>query len=401
MATFKTVLGQMRADGTRNVKIRIVNRSSNTLVSTSMYVTSKQLTRSGQIKDYQVLDACEAIIRQWRGTVVKLGSAADTLSAKDLAHILKNAEVDIFRLNFIEHIREVAKTKHGQTSHNYCVMAKSLERFSRNLDVNDITPQLLKNYEQWLRDTGISPGTITQYMTLVRSAHNAARLQYNDEEAGVTRIPRQPFNRYKIPQAPAPAPRGVDLEVLQAIVDLEDEPSVKSRRNIAHDCFVLSFALGGMNYADIYSLPFDALKGDYIEYNRQKTRDARADNALYRVKVIDEIRPLLTRYRDPAKKRLFRFYSHYTTLNSFRESICFGMSCIEKIVPYKRHYTFYAARHTYASLAYNVAKIDKYTVHELLNHSDKEMKITDRYIERDWQPLFDAHERIVRLIKWL
>jgi integrase len=401
MATFKTVLGQMRADGTRNVKIRIVAGKTNTLVSTAMYVTSKQLTRSGQIKDYQVLDACNAIISKWRDTIVKLGSAASLLSAKDLAHILKNAEVDIFRLNFIEHIREVAKTKRGQTSRNYCVMARSLERFSRNLDVNDITPQLLKNYEQWLRDADISPGTITQYMTLVRSAHNAARLQYNDEEAGVTRIPRQPFAKYKIPQPPVPVARGVDLETLQAIIDLEDEPSVKSRRNIARDCFALSFALGGMNYADIYSLPFDALKGDYIEYNRQKTRDARADDALYRVKVIDEIRPLLIRYRDPAKKRLFRFYSHYTTLNSFRESICFGMSCIEKILPYKRHYTFYAARHTYASLAYNVAKIDKYTVHELLNHSDKEMKITDRYIERDWQRLFDAHERIVRLVKWL
>ena len=400
MATFKTTLGQIRADGTRNVKIRIVARKTNTLVSTAMYVTSKQVTRGGQIKDAQVLDACGTIIRKWRDTVAKLGGAADVLSAKDLAHILKNAEVDVFRLDFIEHIREVAKTKRGQTSHNYCVMAKSLERFSRNLDVNDITPQLLKSYEQWLRDADISPGTITQYMTLVRSAHNAARLQYNDEEAGVTRIPRQPFAKYKIPQPPAPAARGVDLEILQAIIDLEDEPSVKSRRNLAHDCFVLSFALGGMNYADIYALPYDALKGDFIEYNRQKTRDARADDALYRVKVIDEIRPLLTRYRDPAKKRLFRFYSHYTTLKSFRESICFGMEGIERAVPYRRHYTFYAARHTYASLAYNVAKIDKYTVHELLNHSDNEMKITDRYIERDWQRLFDAHERIVRLIKW-
>ena len=401
MATFKTILGQMRADGTRNVKIRIVVRKTNTLVSTAMYVTSKQVTRGGQIKDAQVLDACDTIIRKWRDTVAKLGGAADVLSAKDLAHILKNAEVDVFRLDFIAHIRELATTKRGeQTSHNYCVVAKSLERFSRNLDVNDITPQLLKSYEQWLRDADISPGTISQYMTLVRSAHNAARLQYNDEEAGVTRIPRQPFAKYKIPQPPAPAARGVDLEILQAIIDLEDEPSVKSRRNLAHDCFVLSFALGGMNYADIYALPYDALKGDYIEYNRQKTRDARADDALYRAKVIDEIRPLLTRYRDPPKKRLFRFYSHYTTLKSFRESICFGMACIEKVVPYKRHYTFYAARHTYASMAYNVAKIDKYTVHELLNHSDNEMKITDRYIERDWQRLFDAHERIVRLIKW-
>jgi integrase len=77
-----------------------------------------------------------------------------------------------------------------------------------------------------------------------------------------------------------------------------------------------------------------------------------------------------------------------------------GMRRIEHILPYKRHYTFYAARHTYASLARNVVGLDKYTVHELLNHSDKEMRITDRYIERDWQRLFEAHEKIVHLVKW-
>lgn len=36
MATFKTTLGQIRADGTRNVKIRIVARKTNTLVSLSL-----------------------------------------------------------------------------------------------------------------------------------------------------------------------------------------------------------------------------------------------------------------------------------------------------------------------------------------------------------------------------
>jgi hypothetical protein len=48
----------------------------------------------------------------------------------------------------------------------------------------------------------------------------------------------------------------------------------------------------------------------------------------------------------------------------------------------------------------NAAGLDKYTVHELINHADKEMKITDRYIERDWQRLFDAHAKVVRLVDW-
>lgn len=59
------------------------------------------------------------------------------------------------------------------------------------------------------------------------------------------------------------------------------------------------------------------------------------------------------------------------------------MRLIEEVVKFHRRYYFYSARHTYASLGYNLASFDKYTVHELLNHTDKEMKITDRYIERD------------------
>lgn len=69
-------------------------------------------------------------------------------------------------------------------------------------------------------------------------------------------------------------------------------------------------------------------------------------------------------------------------------------------MPSSRHYTFYAARQTYASLARNVVGADKYTVHELLNHSDADMKITDRYIEGDWQRLFDIHRKIIALVDW-
>lgn len=403
MATFKAVLGQLRADGTRNVKIRIVARGTNTQVSTSMYVTSKQVTRGGQIKDSQVVDACNDIIHEWRHVVAKLGRAADELDAKELAQLLKQHEQcgSTFRLKFVEHIRDVATTKRGQTAHNYKVVANSLERYSGRLalDINDITPQVLAHYEQWLQSTGISSATITQYMTLLRSAHNAARLRYNDEDAGVTRVRRMPFTRYKIPMAPAPTSRNIDLATLQAIADLEDEPRSNSRRNLARDCFLLSFALGGMNYADLYNLDYSSYHGDYIEYNRQKTKNSRADKALYRVMIIDEVHSLMQRYFDPRKKKLFRFYARYTE-QSFKEVICAGMKRVEEACPFKRHYIYYAARHTYASLARNVVGLDKYTVHELLNHSDKEMRITDRYIERDWQRLFDAHAKVVKLIKW-
>lgn len=404
MASFKVVVGVKRADGSHNVKIRITAGASNTLVSTSMYVDHKQVTRAGVIKDQSILDACEDIMRGWRAIIADLGAEIQGYDAKSLAKLLKDSgrERRGFKLNFVEHIRALAKTKRAkQTSHNYGVVASSFERYAdgRDIDINDISANVLANYEVWLRDSGIAPGTITQYMTLLRSAHNAARLKYNDEDLNIIRVRRSPFLRYKVPAAPAPKARGIDLATLQAIADIPDEKRVNSSRNLARDVFMLSFALGGMNYVDIYTLPYSAYNGEYIEYNRSKTKGARADGALYRVKVIEEIKPLLNRYLDPTRTRLFRFHRTHSQY-SFAMTLSRAMGYICQVVPYERPYTFYAARHTYASLARNIVGLDKYTVHELLNHSDNEMKITDRYIERDWQRLFDAHAKVISLLDW-
>lgn len=403
MATFKVVLGKKKADGTMPVKIRIVVRNTNTLVSTPMAVTPKQVTRSGNIKDQAILDACENILREWRATVASLGYEAERLEAKELASVLKrnNLKRETFKLDFIAYMRALAKTKSKSTARMYTTTATSLEKYAgtTSLDISLITPTLLTNYEEWMRGEGLSQGSIVVRMTVMRSTHNAARLHYNDEDAGIVVIPRQPFSRYKVPSPAAAQPRGVDLKTLQAIISLPDYNHLRSSQNLARDVFAISFALGGMNYADIYNLPYSAYKGAYIEYNRAKTKNARADKALYRVSIVDETRALIERYFDPEKVRLFKFHIHHSE-DSFKMAVCMGMRRIEHILPYKRHYTFYAARHTYASLARNVVGLDKYTVHELLNHSDKEMRITDRYIERDWQRLFDAHERIVSLIKW-
>lgn len=402
MATFKIVVSPHRKlDGTRRVTIRVTVKKSHTAISTPWHVSSDQVTRGGRIKDHRILDLCEALIRDWRHVVNDLGPGIDSMTAPELAHYLtSHNNKHSQRIDFVEHMRDVAQTKRASTQHNYIVVSNSLERFlqMRPLDINHLTAQLLASYEQWLRTRGIAPGTIHQYMTLIKSAHNAARFKYNDEDAGVIKVTRTPFAKYKVPAPPAPSARGVDLATLQAIADLPDEERINSRRNFGRDIMMLSFALGGMNYADLYDLPYTALRGDYIEYHRKKTRDSRADGALYRVYICQEVRPLIDRWLDPIRQRLFRF--HQWSASAFGQTVAYSVAQVERAVPYERHYIYYAARHTYASLARNIVGIDKYTVHELLNHTDADMRITDRYIERDWQRLFDAHAKVISLLDW-
>ena len=63
--------------------------------------------------------------------------------------------------------------------------------------------------------------------------------------------------------------------------------------------------------------------------------------------------------------------------------------------------TFYAARHSMATIAYSAAVgIDKQIVHEMLNHVDKNMKVTDIYIDRYWSVLWQDNEKVIKLFDW-
>ena len=60
---------------------------------------------------------------------------------------------------------------------------------------------------------------------------------------------------------------------------------------------------------------------------------------------------------------------------------------------------FYAARHSWATIARNDADVDKYTVHSALNHVDEEMKATDIYIKKSWDPIDRANRKVLDLVK--
>lgn len=51
MATFKTMVRYKRADGFYQVYIRVLHRSKSGYIKTDKYVTDKQITKSGDIKD--------------------------------------------------------------------------------------------------------------------------------------------------------------------------------------------------------------------------------------------------------------------------------------------------------------------------------------------------------------
>lgn len=59
---------------------------------------------------------------------------------------------------------------------------------------------------------------------------------------------------------------------------------------------------------------------------------------------------------------------------------------------------FYAARHSWATIARNDLRINKYVVHEALNHVDDAMKVTDMYLEKDYSQNDDANRRVITYV---
>lgn len=87
----------------------------------------------------------------------------------------------------------------------------------------------------------------------------------------------------------------------------------------------------------------------------------------------------------------------YSDENTFNQAVNKGLKEIGKLLKID-DLEFYAARHSWATIALNVLKINKYIVHEGLNHVDEEMKVTDIYIEKDFKAINEANSMVLKFI---
>jgi integrase len=109
------------------------------------------------------------------------------------------------------------------------------------------------------------------------------------------------------------------------------------------------------------------------------------------------VQPLIDKYKDSTGKRLFNFYQYYGDEKTFNKAINCGLKEIGAILEVD-DLEYYAARHSWATIALNKVGIDKYIVHAALNHIDDAMKVTDIYIERDFVNENKANTKVVKYV---
>jgi integrase len=429
MATFKICVfkNQKRKDDKYPVSIRVCWKREYAYISTEYYVTEKQINKKTfALKDVFIINELNKRIAKYEDAKVqKLGSKIEIYTARELAEYLKNetrpgSDASINFISFArnriawlkEQGRETTAGNMNRTVNAIVDFCNGREKIA----ITEITYKFLEQFEQYLRGTrvlkrknqfgrlvttknsGLSDVSIYDYMNDIRVLFNAAMDEYNDEDKDEVRILHYPFRKYKLKPRPENEKRNISKGKIIKIRDAKDEVLVFDRAILARDIFMLSFYLVGMNMADLFSIK--KYQNGRLEYERMKTKGRRSDRAFISIKVEDEAKAIIEKYKDPAGKYVFNFHMRYGNSRNFNKAVNIGLKIVSVACNIdEEDLSTYYARHSWATIARNKCDVSKDDVDLALNHIDQGLKMADAYIEKDWSRIDTANRAVLDFIK--
>ena len=419
MLTIKAEIkrGELKVDGTYNVKIRFTLDRKVKRLSTNLFVTQQDLTKSLKFKeDTSIKREVDRLVLYYREQCLKLQLDQNHYSLDEIIEFLNGEQEKQQTINFIKFSREWIASTTIKGAPNYTTAINALVRFigKEELDINLITLDFLEDFKSFLnKEREIrtkrlmqqgkrvpSNRSLSLYLISIKKLFNEAKKRYNKKDKNLILIPNSPFIELEIPKQEATRKRAISADIIKKVwklpyKDMKKGYKATCRYNLAKDCFILSFCLMGMNSADLYNAT--EMKGNTITYNRTKTKDRRLDKAQMKVDIPKLAQPLIEKYKDKTGKRLFNFYQYYVDEKGFNKAINYGLKEIGRLLEID-DLEYYAARHSWATIALNKVGIDKYTVHAALNHVDETMRVTDIYIERDFVNENRANAKVVKYV---
>ena len=419
MLTIKAEIkkSELKVDGTYNVKIRFTLDRKVKRLSTNLFITSKDLTKSLKFKeDTSIKRAIDGLVLYYREQCFKLQLDQNHYSLDEIIEFLNGEQEKQQTIDFIKFSREWIASTTIKGAPNYTTAINALVRFigKEELDINLITLDFLESFKTFLnKEREIrtkrlmqqgkripSNRSLSLYLISIKKLFNEAKKKYNKKEKNLILIPNSPFMEFEIPKQEATRKRAISADIIKKLWKLPYKDMKKGYKstchyNLAKDCFILSFCLMGINSADLYNAT--EMEGNTIVYNRTKTKDRRLDKAQMKVDIPRLVLPLVEKYKDKTGKRLFNFYQYYADEKGFNKAINYGLKEIGTILEID-DLEYYAARHSWATIALNKVGIDKYIVHAALNHIDDAMKVTDIYIERDFVNENKANAKVVKYV---
>lgn len=356
--------GEIKSDGTYNIKVRFTLDRKFKRLSTNFFVTSKDLTKSLKLKEgTTVKREVDKLIQTYQEKCAKLQLEVNHYTLDDILEYLKAERTRTQSIDFIQYCKEWLETTDIKGKKNYQSALNSFISYlgKEHLKTDEVTSQLLNGFKAHLnlkREKLVlqlqkqgkripSNRTVSLYLGSIRHLFNEAKKKYNDYDKNVILIPHSPFEHVEVPKQEATRKRALSAETINQILKLPYIRNANGKEricpfNLAKDCFILSFCLMGMNSVDLHSC--DEIEDNAITYYRSKTTGRRLDKAKMKVDILPVLSFLMEKYKDYTGRRVFRFYQMYNTANNFNRAINLGLKQIGKILKVD-DLEFYAAYH--------------------------------------------------------
>lgn len=313
-----------------------------------------ELQRNGGVRGWDVGQVKDALADIIFPEDVDNGLLAVMTSYKDNCRAPKTAE------------------KYGQTILH---IERHLGAKASRLQFKDITVGWLKDFERYMERAGLGVNSRSIHLRNIRAVFNHA-LTHELTNA------HYPFREFKIKHEKS-QPNALNLETLKKLWDYV--PPLDHQR-YWHDLWKLTFALIGINLADLAELK--DMKQGRVSYTRRKT------GRLYSVKVEPEAKEIIKKHH--GRKRLLDILEHYKDEKVARGMCSKMLTEIGKAVGIER-LTMYTARYTWATMAMEL-NIPIEVISQALGHSYG-LAVTLGYIMPDRRKVDEANRKVLGLIK--
>lgn len=293
----------------------------------------------------------------------------DCYSAKQLKAVLTQQEKAVpdvrtfneFMRQRIKEIREEGRESYAKMMEDTMRVFDAAEGDVPMVIMNHIT---IEHFDRWMKMHGHTDGG-----RQIRLCHIKARVN-EAIKLGLLRCEKHPFVYTTIP---TPEPRELDIPVEAVRKILHSDVSHSRQLTLARDMFLLSFYLGGMNFADLLQIDFS--EGE-ISYVRQKSSEHKKKNRRIKLSICPEATHILNRYI--GKNGHLEFDYKFAPKNLQ----CYINKCLKllaKELNIKGSLTFYSARKTFAQFAAEIG-IPYPIIEYCLGHSIKTSITINSYV---------------------
>lgn len=391
------------------VFISLTHQTKRVLIATP-YIIGAEYVKKGKIINrakYAEIYNSEVLKYEERLGRIVCPELLDLNSIKEIITAEKRDDVTVidFFTAADEYIDKIERTPaRVRTAEIYRYNLHSFKRYTGRdkLYTFEMTRRMMQGYVEFMIKEGRKPSTINTKINNLKALFNAIKNDYNDYDNGTLNVKNDPFRKLETPQIMLMAgDRALSVADIRKIINAKFEAGKGYRLsvvNYACDYFLLSFYLLGINPIDMYNLKKDQYKDGRIIYTRSKTK-RRLGGAEISIPVCEQAAKLINKHRSRGEK-LLDLEENYTQVEGVVNMVSRNLNRIYKQLSLdieEDSFTWYSARHTWASIAANECHYSDAEVARALNHQS-EHRVTRGYIRPDWSLLDRMNNAVLDVV---